>query len=161
MFSISLLILDNKGKKQHLSFWSWFDNFILKLLYILPYRPAPYQETESGVCLYSLTTLKPCQSAPWLISTTPASLTWAVPPGHATLLHTSGWVTLWPCSWPFVTLFQAGMLTGDRVWRMPLFKHYKQQMTECVLADVNNLGSAGREGGSCTAAGYLWVGALW
>jgi len=56
----------------------------------------------------------------------------------------------------FSLLHKAGTVTGDRVWRMPLFQHYKKQMTDCVLADVNNLGSAGREGGSCTAAGYLW-----
>merc|ERR1712004_288598 len=55
----------------------------------------------------------------------------------------------------FSLLHKAGTVTGDRVWRMPLFQHYKKQMTDCVLADVNNLG-AGREGGSCTAAGYLW-----
>lgn len=35
---------------------------------------------------------------------------------------------------------QASIVTGDRVWRMPLFEHYTKQMTDCQLADLNNLG---------------------
>ncbi|XP_059148774.1 cytosol aminopeptidase-like [Physella acuta] len=52
-------------------------------------------------------------------------------------------------------LHNAGKATGDRVWRMPLFKHYTKQMTECDLADINNVGTKGREAGSCTAAAFL------
>ena len=49
---------------------------------------------------------------------------------------------------------QASVRTGDRVWRMPLFKQYADEMTDCHLADLNNVGKyAG--GGSCTAAGFL------
>ncbi|OQV25221.1 Cytosol aminopeptidase [Hypsibius exemplaris] len=48
----------------------------------------------------------------------------------------------------------AGVRTGDRVWRMPLFQHYADEMTDSLLADLNNVGKyAG--GGSCTAAGFL------
>jgi len=52
-------------------------------------------------------------------------------------------------------MHQAGGRTGDRVWRMPLFKHYTKQVTECHLADVNNIGTSGRYGGACTAAAFL------
>merc|ERR1711976_116201 len=36
-------------------------------------------------------------------------------------------------------LQKAGGRTGDRVWRMPLFKHFTKQITESQLADVNNI----------------------
>ncbi|UYV62356.1 LAP3 [Cordylochernes scorpioides] len=45
--------------------------------------------------------------------------------------------------------------TGDRVWRMPLFRLYRQQIINAHLADLNNLGKNGREGGACTAAAFL------
>jgi len=48
-------------------------------------------------------------------------------------------------------------VTGDRVWRMPLFNHYTKQVTESQLADINNIGTAGRAGGACTAAAFLKV----
>ena len=51
---------------------------------------------------------------------------------------------------------QAGAVTGDRVWRMPLFKYYTSLMTKSALADLNNIGG-GREAGSCTAAAFLQV----
>ena len=37
---------------------------------------------------------------------------------------------------------------------MPLFKLYADQMTECHLADINNVSKSGHAG-SCTAAGFL------
>ncbi|OWF41455.1 Cytosol aminopeptidase [Mizuhopecten yessoensis] len=52
-------------------------------------------------------------------------------------------------------LHKAGTLTGDRVWRMPLFNHYTKQVTMSDLADINNIGTGGRSGGSCTAAAFL------
>ncbi|XP_060578489.1 cytosol aminopeptidase-like [Ruditapes philippinarum] len=52
-------------------------------------------------------------------------------------------------------LQKAGANTGDRVWRMPLFNHYTKQVTDCKLADVNNIGKHSRSGGSCTAAAFL------
>jgi aminopeptidase len=52
---------------------------------------------------------------------------------------------------------QAGTRTGDRVWRMPLLKHYTKQVTESQLADVNNVGNIRRSGGACTAAAFLRV----
>lgn len=48
----------------------------------------------------------------------------------------------------------AGSESGDRVWRLPLYKHYANQMTEHNGHDVNNLGK-GAGGGSCTAAAFL------
>lgn len=48
----------------------------------------------------------------------------------------------------------AGARSGDRVWRMPLWKFYGKQMTENDGYDVNNVGK-GKGGGSCTAAGFL------
>lgn len=40
---------------------------------------------------------------------------------------------------------QASVVSGDRLWRMPLYQHYTRQMTECQLADLNNSGSSGSE----------------
>ncbi|XP_053114419.1 cytosol aminopeptidase isoform X2 [Hemicordylus capensis] len=51
-------------------------------------------------------------------------------------------------------LFRASIVTGDRVWRMPLFEHYTKQVTDCQLADLNNIGKT-RDGGACTAAAFL------
>lgn len=39
---------------------------------------------------------------------------------------------------------QAGVVTGDRVWRMPLFQHYTRQVTDSQLADLNNVGKYSR-----------------
>lgn len=52
------------------------------------------------------------------------------------------------------TIHEAGSQTGDRVWRMPLFKHYSDQMCDHNGYDLNNLGK-GKGGGSCTAAAFL------
>ncbi|XP_054718872.1 cytosol aminopeptidase-like [Uloborus diversus] len=51
-------------------------------------------------------------------------------------------------------IHKASYITGDRVWRMPLFRHYTKQVTDCQLADLNNIGG-GRVGGACTAAAFL------
>uniref|UniRef100_A0A182IJ40 Cytosol aminopeptidase n=1 Tax=Anopheles atroparvus TaxID=41427 RepID=A0A182IJ40_ANOAO len=51
-------------------------------------------------------------------------------------------------------IHEAGSQTGDRVWRMPLFKHYSEQMCDHNGYDLNNLGK-GKGGGSCTAAAFL------
>ena len=52
------------------------------------------------------------------------------------------------------TLSSAGSLTGDRVWRMPLWRTYNDKMKKSALADLNNI-SLTPGGGSCTAAGFL------
>ncbi|XP_015786093.1 cytosol aminopeptidase isoform X2 [Tetranychus urticae] len=44
--------------------------------------------------------------------------------------------------------------SGDRVWRMPLFKHYTKEISDCHLADLNNMGKS-RQGGSNIAAAFL------
>ncbi|KAK4883110.1 hypothetical protein RN001_006429 [Aquatica leii] len=51
-------------------------------------------------------------------------------------------------------LQNAGSLTGDRVWRFPLWKHYTDEITKDAAFDVNNIGK-GVGGGSCTAAAFL------
>lgn len=53
------------------------------------------------------------------------------------------------------TLREAGFHTGDRVWRLPLYSHYKTQVTDSQLADCLNIGKNGGQGGSCTAAAFL------
>lgn len=55
----------------------------------------------------------------------------------------------------FKTIHEAGVHTGDRVWRMPLFNLYKDQVTNSQLADLNNISKVGPKGGSCTAAVFL------
>lgn len=51
-------------------------------------------------------------------------------------------------------LHAAGSESGDRMWRMPLFKFYSKQMTDYKGHDLNNLGKGGG-GGACTAAAFL------
>lgn len=55
--------------------------------------------------------------------------------------------TLWNC------IFQAGFNCGERMWRMPLYKHYTEQIKSDV-ADLRNTGKK-RSAGSCTAAVFL------
>uniref|UniRef100_A0A3Q2P8N2 Cytosol aminopeptidase n=1 Tax=Fundulus heteroclitus TaxID=8078 RepID=A0A3Q2P8N2_FUNHE len=57
--------------------------------------------------------------------------------------------------WLWEQLHQASVVTGDRVWRMPLFQHYTKQVTDSQLADLNNIGKYSRSGGACTAAAFL------
>ncbi|KAF7686780.1 cytosol aminopeptidase [Silurus meridionalis] len=57
--------------------------------------------------------------------------------------------------WLWEQLHKASVMTGDRVWRMPLFQHYSRQVTESALADLNNIGKYSRSGGACTAAAFL------
>uniref|UniRef100_A0A8C9VCI6 Cytosol aminopeptidase n=1 Tax=Scleropages formosus TaxID=113540 RepID=A0A8C9VCI6_SCLFO len=57
--------------------------------------------------------------------------------------------------WLWKQLFKASIVTGDRVWRMPLFQHYTKQVTDSQLADLNNIGKYSRSGGPCTAAAFL------
>lgn len=56
--------------------------------------------------------------------------------------------------WLWEQLHKASVVTGDRVWRMPLFQHYTRQVTDSQLADLNNIGNS-RSGGACTAAAFL------
>ncbi|XP_072240952.1 cytosol aminopeptidase [Leuresthes tenuis] len=57
--------------------------------------------------------------------------------------------------WLWEQLHMASVVTGDRVWRMPLFQHYTKQVTDSQLADLNNIGKYSRSGGACTAAAFL------
>eukprot|EP01104_Vermistella_antarctica_P010557 TRINITY_DN2824_c0_g1_i1.p1 TRINITY_DN2824_c0_g1~~TRINITY_DN2824_c0_g1_i1.p1 ORF type:complete len:576 (+),score=130.96 TRINITY_DN2824_c0_g1_i1:80-1729(+) len=50
------------------------------------------------------------------------------------------------------SLDQAGNLTGEKVWRMPLDSRYKSQI-DSTVADLNNCGD--RSAGACTAAIFL------
>lgn len=52
-------------------------------------------------------------------------------------------------------LHAAGVQTGDRVWRMPLFNHFTKQTTDSQLADVLNIGKIAGQGGACIAAAFL------
>lgn len=52
-------------------------------------------------------------------------------------------------------LHEAGGVTGDRVWRMPLFELYHKQMTKPTVADINNISKQAGAGGSCVAAAFL------
>jgi len=50
-------------------------------------------------------------------------------------------------------LLQAGDFSGDRVWQLPLWEEYQDQL-KTNFADMANVG--GREGGTITAACFLW-----
>ena len=49
-------------------------------------------------------------------------------------------------------LFNAGKISSDRVWELPLWEEYQEQLNS-PFADMANIG--GREGGSITAACFL------
>ncbi len=49
-------------------------------------------------------------------------------------------------------LYRIGLETGEKVWRMPLWKEYYEQL-KSDFADINNIG--GRPAGSITAAAFL------
>lgn len=50
----------------------------------------------------------------------------------------------------------AGMYTGDRVWRFPLWKGYGKELKEQQSVDITNIGK-GSQGGACSAAAFLRV----
>lgn len=45
--------------------------------------------------------------------------------------------------------------TGDRVWRMPLFKHYTNKVTDSTSVDIKNYGLRPNSGDPCRAAAFL------
>lgn len=51
-------------------------------------------------------------------------------------------------------LESAGVHTGDRLWRMPLWDYFRQQITSSPNVDLQNVGT-GRGGGACKAAAFL------
>ncbi len=51
-------------------------------------------------------------------------------------------------------LENASKNTGEKFWRMPLDEAYRKEV-ESDIADLKNLGSLGRYGGACSAAGFL------
>jgi cytosol aminopeptidase len=51
---------------------------------------------------------------------------------------------------------KAGSLTGDRVWRMPLWKYYASKVTGYDHVDLSNRGR-GIGGQSCLGAAFLQV----
>jgi leucyl aminopeptidase len=68
--------------------------------------------------------------------------------------------TGWACAGVFThskslaeKLISAGEETGDRIWRMPVFKSHKSKIAPAPLADLNNTGP--RYGGACNAAAFL------
>lgn len=54
--------------------------------------------------------------------------------------------------WPI--LEKASFEAGDRLWKLPLFKHYTKDVTKNDGHDVNNLGKL-KLAGPCTAAAFL------
>ena len=44
-------------------------------------------------------------------------------------------------------------MSGDRMWRLPLWRHYTDKVKKTPLADLNNAPGGG--GGACTAAAFL------
>lgn len=48
----------------------------------------------------------------------------------------------------------AAAATGEKLWRMPLDSSFRKEM-ESEVADLKNLGTNGRYGGACSAAGFL------
>lgn len=48
----------------------------------------------------------------------------------------------------------AGVHSGDRVWRMPLWEYFSKHISSGDSVDVQNIG-LGRGGGSCKGAAFL------
>lgn len=78
----------------------------------------------------------------------------------ATLTGAMCVATGWACAGVFThskslaeKLISAGEETGDRIWRMPVFKSHKSKIAPAPLADLNNTGP--RYGGACNAAAFL------
>jgi len=78
----------------------------------------------------------------------------------ATLTGAMCIATGWACAGCFTwsgdlatKLTAAGVETGDRIWRMPVFNSHKKKISPAQLADLNNTGP--RWGGACNAAAYL------
>ena len=44
-------------------------------------------------------------------------------------------------------------MSGHRMWRLPLWRHYTDKVKKTPLADLNNAPVGG--GGACTAAAFL------
>ncbi|PNF17805.1 Cytosol aminopeptidase [Cryptotermes secundus] len=56
----------------------------------------------------------------------------------------------------FKKLRQAGALSGDRVWRLPLWEYYSKKVTDSASSDLVNIArGSSTGGGSCTAAAFL------
>merc|ERR1711872_1000285 len=53
----------------------------------------------------------------------------------------------------FKMLERCGSMSGDRMWRLPLWRHYTDKVKKTPLADLNNAPGGG--GGACTAAAFL------
>lgn len=54
--------------------------------------------------------------------------------------------------WQYIK--NASIHTGDRVWRMPLWNCFADQMRTTTSADIDNVGK-GRGGEACKAAAFL------
>jgi aminopeptidase len=55
----------------------------------------------------------------------------------------------------WIKLHKSGQFCGDRMWRMPLFQLYSDQI-KSHLADINNISTTiVRSAGACTAAAFL------
>lgn len=50
-------------------------------------------------------------------------------------------------------MHRAGAITGDRVWRLPLWKHFSHKVTDYSGLDVSNTGRG--EGQTCLAAAFI------
>ncbi|XP_017886445.1 cytosol aminopeptidase-like isoform X2 [Ceratina calcarata] len=59
------------------------------------------------------------------------------------------------CASLYEKLRNAGTITGDRMWRFPLWQHFTDEMTKKVKsADIRNVART-KGGGACTAAAFL------
>ena len=55
----------------------------------------------------------------------------------------------------YAKLREAGQLTGQRVWRMPLYSDYVSKTSNSILADMVNQGKDSSGGSACIAAAFL------
>lgn len=50
---------------------------------------------------------------------------------------------------------QASVISGDRLWRLPLWQFFSDKMTKCAYADLCNIAAPGTGGSSSLAAAFL------
>ena len=55
----------------------------------------------------------------------------------------------------FASLRKAGQLTGQRVWRFPLYSDYVKKTSNSILADMVNQSKDNSGGSACVAAAFL------
>ncbi|XP_044738455.1 cytosol aminopeptidase-like [Chrysoperla carnea] len=75
--------------------------------------------------------------------------------GHRHLLGSSSTACFSNSENMWKQIHKAGIITGDRLWRLPLWKFYKRKVENYRYCDVNNVGHGGVVAEPCLGAAFL------